>query len=159
MADYKDLLATFNLIKPVHSSAKIQDSGIINNANKSQIHGVIFTDTVKLSLKFAIDKGYVLAAINNYIERCETLGTSYVLCDMADAENAVFIQYDHSWHSYHLALYSYCSRNSIKMNSSISVFIIGGDDVIATPQKIDAISYKKIYNYKNCKKIQWKYTK
>lgn len=147
MTDYKDLLATFNLVNPVHNRVKAQDSGLRQKDNELQIHGVIFTDTVKLSSKFAINQGYVLAAINNYIERCETLGTSYVLCDMADAENAVFIQYDQSWHSYHLALYSYCSRNSIKMNSSISVFIIGGDDVIAIPQKFDAISYKKIYNY------------
>lgn len=147
MTDYKDLLATFNLVNPVHNIAKAQDSGLRKKDNELQNHGIIFTDTIKLSLKFAIDNGYVLTVINNYIKRCETLGTSYTLCDMADAENAVFIQYDQSWQSYHLALYSYCSRNSIKMNSSTSVFIIGGDDVIATPKKVDAISYKKTYEY------------
>lgn len=147
MADYRDLLATFNLVNPVHNGAKAQDSGLRRSDNESRIHGVIFTDTAKLSLKFSIDKGYILAVINNYIERCKTIGVNYVLCDMDDMQNAVFVQYNKSWQSYHMALYAYCSRNKIKTNISTSVFIIGGDDVIAVPQKVDSISYKKTYNY------------
>lgn len=141
MADYKDLLSTFNLVSPIQKS-KIRQGGFNKISNNGiYINGVIFTDTEILAKKFSIHREYILKSINNYIESCKKLGIIYAICDMAENENANHIVSGRSWYNYHKALYSYIECNHINKSYSLNVFVIGGDDVIAVPQYVFDLKY------------------
>lgn len=141
MADYKDLLSTFNLVSPIPKREIRQNScdKICNNVNN--INGIIFTDTTVLAEKFSISREHILNSINNHIELCKKIGIIYALCDMAEHENSNHIATGRSWYKYHKALYSYIERNHINKGCSLSVFIIGGDDVITVPQYVFDLNY------------------
>lgn len=138
MADYKDLLSTFNLVAPVQKGVERPNSGV---KGSKPINGIIFTDTTILANKFSINQEYIISKLSAYISQCEVLGIRYVLLDMAENMNASHIINGKSWYCYHKALYSFIDRNHIEKNSSTSVFIIGGDDVIAVPQHVFNLGY------------------
>ena len=141
MADYKDLLSTFNLVNPVQKSTRLQDYDVSNNSACTHIDGVIFTDTAVLAQKFSISREYVATKLDRYISQCERLGIRYALLDMAERENVNYITDGKSWYHYHKALYSFIDRNHITTDCSTSVFIIGGDDVVAVPQYVFDLEY------------------
>lgn len=142
MADYRDILSKSNpfaLRSYSDSSGKraIRNSVPVNGT----VNGIIFTDTLALSKKFSIARDYVISSINSYIDGCSELGISYILLDMSDTENAAFIAKDRSWLSYHKALHSFVENKGIRTSISTSVFVIGGDDVIAVPHWVFDIGF------------------
>ena len=134
MADYRDILSKLNPFASKSLNADLE-SNVLRNCNHGvgTVNGIIFTDTQVLSQKFSVSREYIIHSINSYIAGCSELGISYILLDMSDTEYAGFIANDRSWLSYHKALYSFVKNNGITTSISTSIFIIGGNDVIAVP--------------------------
>ncbi|WP_455673966.1 zinc ribbon domain-containing protein [Phocaeicola sp.] len=121
-------------------------------SQKIEKHGVIFTDSSKLAVKYFGDN-YFKTRQNNgeivttyapeyirkhilvpYMEQCKQFGTHYELLDIAKEEYRYILEKDHSWQGYLSVLDSYWKDYGISSKTPIGLFIIGGDDVIPMPQ-------------------------
>lgn len=115
--------------------------------------GVILTNTKKLAHKYfgAINYGNVSASedgkpeiwsyslpilnkLAEYAKHLEQYGCSYTILDLGHSDYGYILEERDDWRACLDILDDYCSRNDISGENPVSLFIIGGDDVIPVPQ-------------------------
>ena len=107
--------------------------------------GIVWTDTARLAAKYGVSQSTVLQVINEFISNIAD-EQKWVLFDVAHLclQNA-------PWVMYAQVLSDFINNNSIQAGPELSVFIIGGNDVIPQPcepnpsAERDAPSEKYVY--------------
>ncbi|MBR5677801.1 MAG: hypothetical protein IKX20_06660 [Paludibacteraceae bacterium] len=146
---YKDLLSTFDLVGSNVQTPKeeaplatvFEESGLVLNASAGD--GVVFTDIDALAVKFSIPRSSVSQSIARFIAEASSRGFEWRLLDMSEDRWRNFLMTDKSPHAYHKALDAFTAQYNWKTTSDNSLFIIGGNDVIAIPQHVDSFGYEE----------------
>lgn len=144
MADWKDLLSSFNTVSSLskrdsdssHNPSTGLQRNTIDGFSSLSGSGIILTDTCALASKFGVPKDYILSTIISFIDCSKEVGHDWKLLDMGAWDNQQYIRRDNSWFSYHKCLYDYCESHHFSTDISTSLLIIGGNDVIAVPKKV-----------------------
>ena len=101
-----------------------------DNYDEDEPRVIIFTDSSVLADKYDIDEGYVTKIITDHIKKLEAIGyDGYLL----DASLYSLGGDDVTWMDYRDILADFMSDNDIKPSPKVSLFIIGGNDVILQP--------------------------
>lgn len=95
--------------------------------------GIIWTDTKVLADKYKTTRNAVQRIIQGFVSANEDLGLCWHLLDMADHQNGLG---EATWMDYSEVLQNYIKNEDIAPGPHLSLFIIGGYDVI--PQPIEA---------------------
>lgn len=101
-----------------------------NTSAGAEDEGVIMTDTRLLAIKYNTDRDTILYIINRYIEYCHSCGFTWHLLDIADHQSEIG---EATWMDYSDVLQKFCRDNGIETGPKLSLFIIGGNDVIPQP--------------------------
>ncbi|MBQ1915113.1 MAG: zinc ribbon domain-containing protein, partial [Selenomonadaceae bacterium] len=97
--------------------------------NDSDVNeGILWTDTVLLAEKYDVDREEILDILFRFIEESTDQGITWHLFDMAD-----FDMDGASWMDYSESLENFMDENCIQAGPHLSLFIIGGNDVIPQP--------------------------
>lgn len=105
---------------------------------------VIWTNTKKLAVKYLTQEhAGCQNFIRSYFAELKVPGITYVLFDAAEPEFEKYIQTDDNWQNHHVMLQKF--RDSILgtfgIDYPVSLYIIGGDDVIPMPKVGNPVSY------------------
>ena len=92
--------------------------------------GIIWTDTAELAKKYGTDREEVQALLMDFISDNEEMGLEWHLLDMADHQHELG---DATWMDYSDVLQQYIADEGITPGPHLSLFIIGGNDVIPQP--------------------------
>lgn len=93
--------------------------------------GIIMTDTRLLAQKYKTSKEEIKSIVNNFIEDCnESLHLKWHMLDIDNLQDEIG---EATWMDYSDVLEEFCERYSIKKGPQLSLFIIGGNDVIPQP--------------------------
>lgn len=92
--------------------------------------GVIMTDTRLLALKYNTDRECVKNVISLFINHSLSVGFTWHLLDIADHQDEIG---EATWMDYSDVLQKFCLDNNIETGPKLSLFIIGGNDVIPQP--------------------------
>lgn len=92
--------------------------------------GVIMTDTRLLALKYHTDRDTVKDIISSFINYSCSVGFTWHLLDIADHQHEIG---EATWMDYSDVLQKFCLDNNIETGPKLSLFIIGGNDVIPQP--------------------------
>lgn len=92
--------------------------------------GVIMTDTRLLALKYRTDRECVKNVISLFINQSLSVGFTWYLLDIADHQDEIG---EATWMDYSDVLQNFCRDNGIETGPKLSLFIIGGNDVIPQP--------------------------
>lgn len=141
MVDWKDLLSTFNTVVPRKGEDRQSVPGFCRDKMGME-EGILFTDTSILAGKFGVSQVAVENVINDFIIRSGKLGRKWILLDMSSNQCRRYLQYDHSWQAYHQCLYETCKNNQWETGVSTNLMIVGGNDVIAVPQKVFSVAFR-----------------
>lgn len=133
---WKDLLSTFDTKVKTPTEHRIEHAIPELHGDESPCVGIIFTDTTVLSSKFGLNRDEIRQRVQDFIHQSERIGRHWVLLDASETGTSISQQPDKSWYSYHKLLHSFIKEKQIASNSSTSVFIIGGEDVISVPEKV-----------------------
>ena len=98
--------------------------------NSSEQEGVIWTDTQVLAKKYGISRNAVLDVIEGFINANDDLDLCWHLLDMADHQHELG---EATWMDYSEVLQNYIKNEGIAPGPHLSLFIIGGNDVIPQP--------------------------
>ncbi|MBR6648489.1 MAG: zinc ribbon domain-containing protein [Bacteroidaceae bacterium] len=108
-----------------HSFSDRNEYTLINEGNEM----IIFTNTFELSRKYNIDQNRVLKVFEYFIKANEELGITCHLLDVNDSYNLG----EGTWMDYSDIVQEFCKTNNILTGPSLSLFIVGGNDVIPQP--------------------------
>lgn len=89
---------------------------------------IVFTDSAVLAKKYGIKPTAVVNVLNEFIESSEEQGITSHLFDVADQSLG-----EGTWMDYSELLQEYIAENEIAPGPKLSLFIIGGNDVIPQP--------------------------
>ena len=89
--------------------------------------GILWTDTVLLAEKYDVDSGEIEDILIRFIDKSEEQGITWHLLDMAEYETGMD---GASWMDYSESLENFMDENNIQAGPHLSLFIIGGNDVI-----------------------------
>ena len=92
--------------------------------------GIIWTDTRVLAAKYKTTRNAVQSIIEGFISTNEDLDLCWHLLDMADRQHEVG---EATWMDYSEVLQNYIKNEGIAPGPHLSLFIIGGNDVIPQP--------------------------
>ena len=92
--------------------------------------GIIMTDTRLLALKYKTNSAEIKGIIEDFIDGCHNMGFRWHMLDIADCQNEIG---EATWMDYSDVLEKFCNRNALKKGPKLSLFIIGGNDVIPQP--------------------------
>lgn len=95
-----------------------------NDSDESE--GIIWTDTKILADKYDVDRDVIEDILNRFIDEAEEEGIIWHLYDMADEELE-------GWMEYSDGLQQFIEDEGIQAGPHLSLFIIGGNDVIPQP--------------------------
>lgn len=98
----------------------------------TEMTGVIMTDIRLLAKKYNTSKLTVWEIIDSFIEKCRCLGLNWHLLDI---DNHQYEIGEATWMDYSDVLEKFCDINAIKKGPALSLFIIGGNDVIPQPSE------------------------
>jgi len=98
--------------------------------NSSEQEGIVWTDTQVLAKKYGISRNAVLDVIEGFINANEDLDLCWHLLDMADRQYELG---EATWMDYSEVLQNYIKNEGIVPGPHLSLFIIGGNDVIPQP--------------------------
>jgi hypothetical protein len=98
--------------------------------NSSQKEGIVWTDTKILAKKYGIAQDAVVDVIEGFIETNKEMGLCWYLLDMAERQNELG---EATWMDYSDVLQKYIKDEGIDAGPRLSLFIIGGNDVIPQP--------------------------
>ena len=104
-----------------------------NPDNSSEQEGIIWTDTQVLAEKYDVSREQVNDLLMNFIAANEEMDLCWHLLDMADHQHELG---EFTWMDYSEVLQHYIKDEGIAAGPHLSLFIIGGYDVI--PQPIEA---------------------
>ena len=130
---WKDLLSTFDTKTKVPVEHPQEHALLEPSIGGTSGGGIIFTDTSVLSSKFGIGREVIRFKLLDFIRQTERNGRHWVLLDACEYVSRIP---DKTWYSYHKLLHSFIRENKLDSSASTSVFIIGGDDVIAVPEQV-----------------------
>lgn len=106
------------------------DSARGTQDSSSEQEGIIWTDTKELAKKYGISPYAVLDVIDGFINTNNELDLSWHLLDMADHQHGLG---EGTWMDYSEVLQNYIRNEGIAPGPHLSLFIIGGNDVIPQP--------------------------
>lgn len=92
--------------------------------------GIILTDTSQLAKKYGVNRQDAQKTVNIFIQRSKGIGFNWYLLDIADYQDEIG---EASWMDYSDVLQQYCKDNRIATGPKLSLFIVGGNDVIPQP--------------------------
>lgn len=92
--------------------------------------GIIWTDTKVLAAKYKTTRNDVQSIIEGFISTNEDMDLCWHLLDMADRQHEVG---EATWMDYSEVLQNYIKKEGITSGPHLSLFIIGGNDVIPQP--------------------------
>lgn len=92
--------------------------------------GIIMTDTLLLARKYGVNRYDVQKIVNLFIQRSEAIDFYWYLLDIADYQDEIG---EASWMDYSDVLQQFCRDNEIATGPKLSLFIVGGNDVIPQP--------------------------
>ena len=98
--------------------------------DSATLRGIIWTDTHVLSEKYGDRQKDILESLNSYISECKNHEIEWYLLDMADHQKELG---EATWMDFSDVLEQYMRCNGIKHSPKLSLFIIGGNDVIPQP--------------------------
>lgn len=94
------------------------------------VDGIIMTDTSVLARKYGIAREEAVDSLECFILECRERGVFWMLLDMADYGSELG---EYTWMDYSEVLQSFLMQNNVRKGPSLSLFIIGGNDVIPQP--------------------------
>lgn len=129
---------------------KMLDSLFASYKTKDQVEEkklnicIVWTNTKKLTVKYnAREHAGCQDFIKAFIANFKVPGINYILFDAADPAFEKYIMTDDSWQGHHAMLQKF--RDSVLgglgIDYPVSLFIIGGDDVIPMPEVSNPVSY------------------
>lgn len=111
----------------------LEESSSYDNPPNEQV-GVIFTDVQKLAEKYGCSQDEVKGMIESFREQSREHGMEWYLLD---APEYVEDRDDPFWLDYNEAITDFMQENELPHGVKVSVFIIGGHDVIPIPMVED----------------------
>ena len=91
---------------------------------------ILFTDTRELAVKYGVRRDEVLDLLNEFINANKALGVCCHLLDVADYQGYLG---EGTWMDYSELLQNYIANKGVLPGPKLSLFIIGGNDVIPQP--------------------------
>jgi len=98
--------------------------------NSSEQEGIIWTDTQRLANKYGISRIAVADIIEGFINANNDFGLNWHLLDMSDHQAGLG---EATWMDYSDVLQNYIKDEGIASGPHLSLFIVGGNDVIPQP--------------------------
>ena len=114
-----------------------------NTDNSSEQEGIIWTDTNILAKKYGISRNAVLSVIEDFINANDDLDLCWHMLDMADYQQELG---EATWMDYSEVLQNYIKKEGIAPGPHLSLFIIGGNDVIPQPAEDNPCSSGSDYD-------------
>lgn len=112
-----------------HSTDSTTNDGE-NCYDGGDLHGIIWTDTQILADKYDEDRDDIIEFLESYIQESENVDVCWTMLDMADLQNELG---EATWMDYSDVLQQFMRDNGIKPSPKLSLFIVGGNDVIPQP--------------------------
>lgn len=111
---------------------KIATSDDAHDADESENYfdGIIMTDTRILAIKYGEDRDDIVKFLESYIQESANTDMCWAMLDMADHQDELG---EATWMDYSNVLQSFMRDMGIKPSPKLSLFIIGGNDVIPQP--------------------------
>lgn len=100
------------------------------NGESNENEGIIWTDTKILADKYGVSREKVHDLLMDFITTNEEMGIDWYLLDMADHQHE---QGEATWMDYSDVLQQYIKDEGIAAGPHLSLFIVGGNDVIPQP--------------------------
>ncbi len=100
------------------------------NDESDENEGIIWTDTAILAKKYDISREEVQDLLMDFITTNEEMGVDWYLLDMADHQHELG---EATWMDYSDVLQQYIKDEGIAAGPHLSLFIVGGNDVIPQP--------------------------
>ena len=111
-------------------NAETEDSAHGTQDKSNEREGIIWTDTNILAKKYGTSRYSVVDVIEGFISANDNLDLCWHLLDMADRQHEVG---EGTWMDYSEVLQNYIKNEGIAPGPHLSLFIIGGNDVIPQP--------------------------
>ena len=111
-------------------NAETEDSARGTQDKSNEREGIIWTDTNILAKKYGTSRYSVVDVIEGFISANDNLDLCWHLLDMADRQHEVG---EGTWMDYSEVLQNYIKNEGIASGPHLSLFIIGGNDVIPQP--------------------------
>lgn len=111
-------------------NAETEDSARGTQDKSNEREGIIWTDTNILAKKYGTSRYSVVDVIEGFISANDNLDLCWHLLDMADRQHEVG---EGTWMDYSEVLQNYIKNEGIAPGPHLSLFIIGGNDVIPQP--------------------------
>ena len=92
--------------------------------------GIIWTDTKELAKKYGVSRDEVVQLLDDFIDANNEMDIMWHLLDMADYQHELG---EGTWMDYSDVLQKYIKDEEIQAGPHLSLFIIGGNDVIPQP--------------------------
>lgn len=119
------------------------DSTNSSQDNSSEQEGIVWTDTKELAKKYGISRNAVLEVIEGFISANDDLDLCWHLLDMADHQHELG---EATWMDYSDVLQDFIKNEGIAHGPHLSLFIIGGNDVIPQPAEDNPCSSGSDYD-------------
>lgn len=101
-----------------------------NQGESCENEGIIMTDTAIMAKKYSVSREEVLQILTDFITANAEFGIDWHLLDMADCQHDLG---EATWMDYSDVLQQYIKDEGILAGPHLSLFIIGGNDVIPQP--------------------------
>lgn len=111
--------------------------------NSSEQEGIIWTDTQVLAKKYGVSRDKVERLLMAFVTANEQMGIDWYLLDMADRQLEVG---EATWMDYSEVLQNYIKDEGIAPGPHLSLFIVGGNDVIPQPAEDNPCSSGSDYD-------------
>jgi hypothetical protein len=106
------------------------DSTLGTQDNSSEQEGIVWTDTNILAKKYGVSRDKVERLLMDFVTANEQMDIDWYLLDMADHQQELG---EATWMDYSEVLQNYVKNEGIATGPHLSLFIIGGNDVIPQP--------------------------
>lgn len=136
-------IPSFIKLKHHHSNKQNDNFNLTNNDNADRIC-IIWTNSERLSLKYcqnvnthsgdSVPLAILEKLIEPFIDNARQSGICYMLLDAAEYDPVSPTSIPADWRTHHKRLDIYCNTYLNDTKSAVSLFIIGGDDVIPMPR-------------------------
>ena len=114
-----------------NAEAGVPDNSTCGTQDKSsELEGIIWTDTQVLAKKYGVSRDKVERLLMDFVTANGKMDIDWYLLDMADHQHEVG---EGTWMDYSEVLQNYIKKEGIAPGPHLSLFIIGGNDVIPQP--------------------------
>ena len=103
---------------------------IVDKSDENE--GILWTDTQELAKKYGVKRTDVVKVVNDFLDANVDLNLNWHLLDMADHQHELG---EGTWMDYSEVLQNYIKNEGVAPGPHLSLFIIGGNDVIPQPSE------------------------